>query len=61
MLTAARPYVLRGRVEEDFGAVALTVETVEFLDRMPSPERCRGRQEDSGTSARGAGMSATHS
>jgi error-prone DNA polymerase len=61
MLTAARPYVLRGRVDEDFGAVALTVESVEFLDRMTSPGRRRGRQENSGTRARGAGMSATHS
>jgi error-prone DNA polymerase len=33
MLTSARPYLLRGRVEEDFGAVTLTVEEAEFLDR----------------------------
>ena len=33
MLTTARPYLLRGRVEEDFGAVTLTVEEVRFLDR----------------------------
>ena len=33
MLNAARPYLLRGRVEEDFGAVTLTVEEVGFLDR----------------------------
>ncbi len=33
MLTTARPYVLRGRIEEDFGALAMTVEDVEFLDR----------------------------
>jgi DNA-directed DNA polymerase III PolC len=34
MLNAARPYLLRGRVEEDFGAVTLTVEEVGFLDRV---------------------------
>jgi DNA polymerase III alpha subunit len=33
MLTTARPYLLRGRVDEDFGSVSLTVESVEFLDR----------------------------
>jgi error-prone DNA polymerase len=33
MLTTARPYLLRGRVEEDFGAVTLTVEEALFLDR----------------------------
>jgi DNA polymerase III alpha subunit len=32
MLSTARPYLLLGRVEEDFGAVTLTVEAVEFLD-----------------------------
>jgi len=31
-LSHTRPYVLRGRVEEDFGAVALTVEDLAFLD-----------------------------
>ena len=34
MLTTARPYVLRGRIEEDFGALAMTVEDMEFLDRV---------------------------
>jgi error-prone DNA polymerase len=33
MLSTARPYVLQGRVEEDFGALTLTVEEVAFLDR----------------------------
>ncbi|MEE9291979.1 MAG: hypothetical protein V3U83_03515, partial [Acidobacteriota bacterium] len=28
----ARPFILRGRVEEDFGAVTITVDGVEFLD-----------------------------
>jgi error-prone DNA polymerase len=31
MLSRTRPYVLRGRVEEEFGAVTLTVEDVRFL------------------------------
>jgi error-prone DNA polymerase len=33
MLSAMRPYVLKGRVEEDFGAISLTVQGIEFLDR----------------------------
>jgi len=32
MLTTARPYLLRGRVEEEFGAVTLTVDDARFLD-----------------------------
>src|SRR2546428_13826765 len=35
MLTTARPYVLKGRVEEEFGAVAMTVEEADFLGRGP--------------------------
>ena len=35
MLTTARPYVLKGRVEEEFGAVAMTVEEAAFLDGVP--------------------------
>jgi error-prone DNA polymerase len=46
MLTTARPYLLRGRVEEDFGAVTLTVEEARFLDgdagRGRDAERGRG-------------------
>jgi error-prone DNA polymerase len=33
MLSYTRPYVLRGRVEEDFGAITLTVSDLRFLDR----------------------------
>jgi error-prone DNA polymerase len=33
MLSYTRPYVLRGKVEEDFGAVSLTVSELEFLGR----------------------------
>jgi hypothetical protein len=31
MLSRTRPYVLRGKVEEDFGAVTLTVSDLRFL------------------------------
>ncbi|MEK7282246.1 MAG: DNA polymerase III subunit alpha, partial [Acidobacteriota bacterium] len=34
MLTTARPYVLKGTIEEEFGAVAMTVEEAAFLDRV---------------------------
>jgi error-prone DNA polymerase len=33
MLNAARPYLLKGRVEEDFGAVNITVDWIGFLDK----------------------------
>ncbi len=41
MLAKARPYVLEGRVEEDFGAVTLTVDGAAFLDR-PAPRSRSG-------------------
>ena len=53
-LSHARPYLLTGRVEEDFGAVALTVETMRGLEadvrrvasdrpRSPRPAAASGR------------------
>jgi len=33
MLNEMRPYVLKGKVEEDFTAVTLTVHWIKFLDR----------------------------
>jgi error-prone DNA polymerase len=33
MLSEMRPYLLKGKVEQDFTAVALTVHWIEFLDR----------------------------
>jgi len=48
----SRPYLLRGRVEEDFGAVSVTVEEVAFLDRTgPADQRSPRRRgiEDSET------------
>ncbi len=34
MLSNARPYLLHGLVEEDFGAISLTVKHIEFLDKV---------------------------
>jgi error-prone DNA polymerase len=36
MLNEMRPYLLKGKVEQDFSAVTLTVRWIEFLDRYPS-------------------------
>jgi len=33
MLNATRPYILKGKVEEAFGAITLTVHGIDFLDR----------------------------
>jgi error-prone DNA polymerase len=33
MLNELRPYLLKGKVEEDFTAVTLTVDWIDFLDR----------------------------
>jgi len=33
ILNAARPYILKGRVEENFGAITMTVNWIGFLDR----------------------------
>jgi DNA polymerase III alpha subunit len=33
MLSYTRPYVLRGKVEEDFGSISLTVSELGFLGR----------------------------
>lgn len=34
MLNAMRPYILRGKVEEDFGSINITVSWIGFLDRF---------------------------
>jgi len=39
MLTTARPYVLRGKIEEEFGVASLQIEQVEFLRRAATPAR----------------------
>jgi error-prone DNA polymerase len=33
MLTGSRPYILEGRVEEDFGSISVTVSWIGFLDK----------------------------
>ena len=38
MLNEMRPYILKGKVEEDFGSISLTVTWMGFLDRY-KPER----------------------
>jgi len=36
ILNAARPYILKGKVDKDFGAVCMTVNWVGFLDKPPN-------------------------
>ena len=55
MLTTARPYLLRGRVEEEFGAVSLTVEEVEFLDRAAARSSTAVRRSGAAIGRAGAG------
>jgi hypothetical protein len=33
MLNANRPYVLKGKVEEAFGTITMTVRWIDFLDK----------------------------
>ncbi|MBN2060919.1 MAG: hypothetical protein JW882_10960, partial [Deltaproteobacteria bacterium] len=33
MLNASRPYIIKGRVEEDFSAININVQWIGFLDR----------------------------
>jgi len=33
LLSSSRPYILEGRVEEDFGSISLTVDWIGFLDK----------------------------
>jgi len=40
-LNEMRPYLLKGKVEQDFTAVTLTVHGIEFLDRHDSPSSSR--------------------
>jgi len=47
MLNEMRPYILKGKVGEDFGSISLTVSRIGFLDRYkgePSrPRRLNGK------------------
>jgi len=48
MLNGARPYILKGKVEEDFGAITVTVNWIGFLDRYKNqsllPPRTNNKQ-----------------
>jgi len=44
MLSGSRPYILEGRVEEDFGSITLTVERIGLLDRYGQGRNGRARQ-----------------
>ena len=46
MLTHTRPYLLRGRVEAEFGAVTLTVEEMRFLDQAPRAAATRFKRRE---------------
>ncbi|MCJ7595136.1 MAG: hypothetical protein MUO52_10245 [Desulfobacterales bacterium] len=39
MLNGSRPYILKGKVQEDFSAVTLTVHWIAFLDRYNQKKR----------------------
>jgi len=41
MLSNIRPYLLHGIVEEDYGAISLTVKRIEFLDKVKIPRQIR--------------------
>jgi error-prone DNA polymerase len=44
MLNKTRPYILKGKVEETFGAVNLRVDWIGFLDRYKTPTPKRGKR-----------------
>jgi len=45
MLSNVRPYLLRGLVEEDFGAISLTVKHIEFLDKVKIPRQIHAARQ----------------
>ncbi|MFC1532191.1 DNA polymerase III subunit alpha [Thermodesulfobacteriota bacterium] len=44
MLNASRPYIIKGRVEEDFGSINVNVSWIGFLDRYGKTEQRREAQ-----------------
>jgi len=44
VLNEKRPYLLKGKVEEDFTAVTLTVHWIEFLDRVKRETQAFAKQ-----------------
>lgn len=57
MLTTARPYLLRGKVEEEFGVPSLQVEKVEFL-RRSRPAGAKASVSPAASGPRGAAVPA---
>jgi len=47
MLNEMRPYILKGKIEEDFGSITMTVNWIGFLDRYKT-KVSRSSNEDSG-------------
>jgi hypothetical protein len=45
MLNASRPYLIRGRVEEDSGSININVERVDFLDRNKGQNQSPGAEK----------------
>ena len=46
MLNEMRPYILKGKIEEDFGSITMTVNWIGFLDRYKTTAS-RSSNEDS--------------
>jgi DNA polymerase III alpha subunit len=55
MLNEMRPYLLKGKVEQDFTAVTLTVHGIEFLDRFDK----KGSSQSHGASGRSGSRRST--
>jgi DNA polymerase III alpha subunit len=47
MLNEMRPYMIRGKVEEDFGAITLTVHWIEFMDKPDRGAKTRNQNSRS--------------
>jgi DNA polymerase III alpha subunit len=45
MLNERRPYILKGKVEEDFGSITMTVSWIGFLDRYKQDRNGRAMQK----------------
>jgi error-prone DNA polymerase len=45
MLSSSRPYIMKGRVQEEFGSITLSVEWIGFLDRYQQGRNGRAMQK----------------
>jgi DNA polymerase III alpha subunit len=45
MLNEMRPYILKGKIEEDFGSITMTVSWIGFLDRYKQGRNGRAMQK----------------